>query len=291
MKKLLFFLLPFIAFSCSRTEQRINRTDALPDEAWEVSEWISVADAPVVTDTVYDGSRAADGANWFVASIAADKPIQSAIWMTAGLGVYQLYVNENQVGDEVLKPGFTHYAKTKRSFTYDITSAVKNQTQFTLAAQITPGWWADKIITPAGTKGMYGHKCAFRAVLKLQYEDGTEQLIGTDTILWRAGIAGPVTHAAIFDGEEYDARIPMGYDCLPTEQRSICVVSWRLPRSKPISIIWSNKRTIRISDGCSSIDPIQPTKRSSYNPMRPLCWISDKTVPQCRSLFLKQRKE
>ena len=212
MKKLLFFLLPFVAFSCSRTEQRINRTDALPDEAWEVSEWISVADAPVVTDTVYDGSRAADGANWFVASIDADKSIQSAIWMTTGLGVYQLYVNENQVGEEVLKPGFTHYAKTKRSFTYDITPAVKNQPQFTLAAQVTPGWWADKIITPAGTKGMYGHKCAFRAVLKLQYEDGSEQLIGTDTIIWSAGIAGPVTHAAIFDGEEYDARIPMGYD-------------------------------------------------------------------------------
>ena len=27
-----------------------------------------------------------------------------------------------------------------------------------------------------------------------------------------AGIAGPVTHAAIFDGEEYDARIPLGYE-------------------------------------------------------------------------------
>lgn len=212
MKKYLLFLIAFIAFSCSRTELRIERTAALPDSAWAASEWISVADAPVVTDTVYDGSRAADGANWFVASIHADKQIRSAVWMTAGLGVYQLYVNGTQVGEEVLKPGFTHYAKTKRSFTYDITSAVKNQTQFTLAAQVTPGWWADKIITPAGTKGMYGHKCAFRAVLQLQYEDGSNQLIGTDTVLWRAGIAGPVTHAAIFDGEEYDARIPIGFD-------------------------------------------------------------------------------
>ena len=212
MKKLLFFLIAFIAFSCSRTEQRINRTDALPDEAWEVSEWISVADAPVITDTVYDGSRAADGANWFMASVRAEKPVQSAVWMTTGLGVYQLYVNGLTIGDEVLKPGFTHYAKTKRSFTYDITPLIKANQPCTLSAQVTPGWWADKIITPAGTKGMYGQKCAFRAVLKLQYEDGSEQLIGTDTVLWRAGIAGPVTHAAIFDGEEYDARIPMGYE-------------------------------------------------------------------------------
>ena len=175
MKKLLIALVAFIACSCSRTEQRINRTDALPGESWEVSEWISVADAPVVTDTVYDGSRAADGANWFVASIAAEKPVQSAVWMTAGLGVYLLYVNEKQVGDEVLKPGFTHYAKTKRSFTYDVTDAFvkKKGKENMLAAQVTPGWWADKITTPGDYEGMRGKKCAFRVVMELTFADGT----------------------------------------------------------------------------------------------------------------------
>ena len=77
MKKYLLALVAFVSISCSRTELCVERTDALPDAAWEQSEWISVADAPVVTDTVYDGSRAADGANWFVASIAAEKPVQS----------------------------------------------------------------------------------------------------------------------------------------------------------------------------------------------------------------------
>ena len=191
-----------------------HRAVALPDDTWNTAEWISVADAPVSTEIVQDSCRAADGANWFVCSLPADKQITSATWMTAGLGVYQLYVNAQPVGNEFLKPGFTHYAKTKRSFTYDITDAMHLTAGSTniLAAQVTPGWWADKIITPAGTQGMYGRKCAFRAVLRLQFADGTEQLVGTDTIRWRAGIAGPVTHAAIFDGEEYDARIPMGYD-------------------------------------------------------------------------------
>ncbi len=191
-----------------------HRAIALPDETWAASEWISVADAPVSTEIVQDSCRAADGSNWFVCSLPADKQITSATWMTAGLGVYQLYVNAQPVGNEFLKPGFTHYAKTKRSFTYDITDAMHLTAGSTniLAAQVTPGWWADKIITPAGTQGMYGRKCAFRAVLRLQFADGTEQLVGTDTIRWHAGIAGPVTHAAIFDGEEYDARIPMGYD-------------------------------------------------------------------------------
>ncbi len=71
--------------------------------------------------------------------------------MTAGLGVYELYLNGRPVGNEFLKPGFTHYAKTKRSFTYDVTDAfnAKSGAENVLSAQVTPGWWADKIITPA----------------------------------------------------------------------------------------------------------------------------------------------
>lgn len=80
------------------------------------------------------------------------------------------------------------------------------------SAQVTPGWWADKIITPGGHDGMIGRKCAFRGVVELTYADGSKKLYGTDTENWKAGIAGPVKHAAIFDGEEYDARELPGYD-------------------------------------------------------------------------------
>ena len=83
-----------------------------------------------------------------------------------------------------------------------------------LSAQVTPGWWGDKIVTPGGNKGMFGTKCAFRGVLELTFADGTTKLYGTDLENWKAGIAGPVKHAAIFDGEEYDAREKMGYDCV-----------------------------------------------------------------------------
>ena len=51
---------------------------------------------------------------------------------------------------------------------------------------------------------MLGRKCAFRGVLELTFEDGTKQLFGTDSLNWKAGLAGPVKHAAIFDGEIYD---------------------------------------------------------------------------------------
>ena len=191
-----------------------KRTDALEASAWNDSQWISAVDAPVVKG--HNNGRAADGASWFVSTVKNEQKIVSAKWMTAGLGVYELYVNGKPVGEEFLKPGFTHYAKTKRSFTYDITDIIRTKpnAENMLSVQVTPGWWADKIITPGGYDGMIGKKCAFRGVLELTFSDGTKKRYGTDLKNWKAGIAGPVKHAGIFDGEEYDAREPMGFECV-----------------------------------------------------------------------------
>ena len=196
--------------------QYYQRVNALEENAWNISQWISVADAPIVTGVIDDRSRAADGANWFATKIVNEKTIKSAVWMTTGLGVYELYVNGQLIGDEILKPGYSHYLKTKYSFTYDITEALnKNQGENNIiSAQVTPGWWADKIVTPSGNDGFLGKKCAFRSVLKVIYNDGSEKLFGTDNSNWVAGIAGRVKHAAIYDGEVYDAREKAGYESI-----------------------------------------------------------------------------
>lgn len=199
----------------TKTTQPVALTTPLDNSAWTGSQWISVVDAPVVTGKIEGrNERAADGANWFVSTVKNDKKVVAAKWMTVGLGVYDLYVNGRIIGNEILKPGFTHYAKTKRSFTYDITGAFvgKKGAENQLAVQVTPGWWGDKIITPGGQEGMIGKKCAFRGVLELTFADGTKKLYPTNLTDWKASIAGPVKHAAIFDGEDYDARVPMGFE-------------------------------------------------------------------------------
>ncbi|WP_418824505.1 family 78 glycoside hydrolase catalytic domain [Phocaeicola plebeius] len=208
------FCIGFILIYCGKSSKEVFRIDSLNDSCWQSSLWISVANAPVVKEKVYDGTRAADGTSWFMSTVKNDKKVSRALWMTTGLGVYEIYVNGKLVGDEILKPGFTHYEKTKLSFTYDVTGCFKTASgdENVLSAQVTPGWWADKIITPGGHDGMIGKKCAFRGVLELTYTDGSKELYGTNIEDWKAGIAGPVTHAAIFDGEEYDARIPLGYE-------------------------------------------------------------------------------
>ena len=189
------------------------RTEALDASAWNSSKWISVVDAPVVPKDKLS-TRSADGASWFVSTLKNDKEVVSAKWMTAGLGVYELYLNGKIVGNDILKPGYTDPAKTKISFTYDISDAFKTETgaENTLAVQVTPGWWADRVVSGRKQMGVRGDKCAFRGVLELTYADGSKKLYGTNLEDWKAGIAGPVKHAGIYDGEEYDAREKLGFE-------------------------------------------------------------------------------
>ena len=214
MKRLIGFALSVCGLVCglfANDSSAAVRAVAAPDaSAWKCSKWISAADAPVFEGKVVGGSRAADGTSWFSQTLTNAAEVASARWMTAGLGVYELYVNGRVVGSDILEPGFTHSRKTKYAFTYDVTPLFKTKPGEvnTLAAEVSAGWWRDKIVTPGGRRGFAGRKSAFRGVLELTLADGTRRLCGTDAATWKAGTAGAVTHAAIFDGEEYDARIP-----------------------------------------------------------------------------------
>ena len=209
---LAFLLLCTISGSAIAHEYIGKRIDALDDSVWSHSQWISAVDVPVLE---VRKNRAADGASWFVTTIKNDKKVVSAKWTTTSLGIHEIYVNGKIVGNEILKPGFTHPFKTRLSFTYDITDAFncKANAENQLSAQVTPGWWADRVVTPSSyKKHMIGKKCAFRGVLELTFSDGSAKLYGTNLTDWKAGIAGPVKHAGIYDGEEYDAREKMGYE-------------------------------------------------------------------------------
>ena len=186
-----------------------TKVDALPDSLWAASEWISAADAPL-PEGVLD---APGGASWFFTEVSNEKRVESVRWMTTGLGVYELYLNGLRVGEEFLKPGFTHVEKTRRSFTYDITEYYRKKAGAAneLSAAVTPGWWADRVVTPGWYGRMVGERPAFRSVLEIVYADGDRKILGTDTEHWTAAVGGAVTQAGIFDGETYDASVSPEY--------------------------------------------------------------------------------
>ena len=192
-----------VAGCCAIRGPECPRVASSDPRLFEKSEWISAADAPVFGGEAKNGARAADGTSWFVCEIANEGEVKSAKWTTTGLGIYELFVNGVRVGNDALKPGFTHVKKTRRSFAYDVTGLLKaaKGERNVLAAEVSAGWWRDKIVNFAGRKS------AFRAVLEVEYSDGSIKFYGTNAADWKAGVGGPVTHAAIFDGEEYDARV------------------------------------------------------------------------------------
>ena len=207
MRRLLISLMAVAVAGCAEADFLTvgEKVDALPDSLWTASEWISAADAPM-PEGVLD---APGGASWFFTETRNEKPVERVRWMTTGLGVYELYVNGLRVGEEFLKPGFTHVEKTRRSFTYDITEYCRKKAGATnmLSAAVTPGWWADRVVTPGWYDHMVGERPAFRSVLEIVYADGDRKVLGTDTEHWTAAVGGSVTHAGIFDGETYDASV------------------------------------------------------------------------------------
>ena len=145
-------------------------------------EWISVPDAPVYVGPVTGNARAADGTSWFARTFKNSGDVASAKWTVSGLGVFEVFVNGARVGDDFLKPGFTHCAKTKYEFSYDVTKLMKRGAgePNVLAAEVSAGWWRDKIVTPAGHDGFAGRKSAFRGELEVVYADGRRETVATD---------------------------------------------------------------------------------------------------------------
>ena len=189
-------------------------TGLFKKDDWDGAAWISAVDSKVRPKDARGKQEAEDGTACFVKTIPNGKDVKEAYWTVAGLGAFEAYVNGEPVSrkgcktikgrlvSDFLKPGFTHNAKTKYSFAYDVTHLMKTgkADANTFAAQVSAGWWRDKIVN------FFGKKSAFRAQLILRYADGTEKKIGTDTT-WLSATTGPVLRAAIFDGEDYDARI------------------------------------------------------------------------------------
>lgn len=195
----------------------IFETGLLDKKDWDGSEWICCHAAKIRQEKNAGGKQEAeDGTDCFVKTVPNGKAVREAFWTVAGLGVFEAYVNGEPVSHrricpkagavclirDFLKPGFTDCEKTKYAFTYDVTHLMKTGAgdANVFSAQVSTGWWRDKIVN------FHGKKSAFRARLVLRFEDGSEKTVGTDSS-WLAAVAGPVKHAAIFDGEAFDARV------------------------------------------------------------------------------------
>lgn len=137
-------------------------------------------------------------------SININKTIKKARIYMSGLGVYELSINNNKIGDELLAPGVTAYDKLIQTQTYNVTDALvsgENQLQISLG----DGWYKGNFGFDGGKDNIYGNQQRAILELNLTYTDGSKDLIITDEN-WLT-TSGSITKSAIYYGEDLDDTI------------------------------------------------------------------------------------
>jgi len=141
-------------------------------------------------------------------SFEISKKVKRATAHATALGLYELQLNSQKVGDANFLPGWTDYDKRLYYQTYDITDYIQ-QGENIVGAVIADGWYAGYIgyallVRLDRVREFYGVNPSFMGQIHLEYEDGSSEIIATDTT-WKAN-QGAIREADIIMGETYDAR-------------------------------------------------------------------------------------
>lgn len=165
----------------------------------------------------------------FVKSFEAKKGLASARLYICGLGLFTAELNGKKVGDEVLTPYYSNYHDEEQYITFDITENVKEQNRLTVS--LGNGWFKGKFgLNNQGNN--FGDEFKLIAELRLVYEDGEVQVIGTDET-WEY-IGSDVEDDGIYDGEIINHLLWKEKENLPkkavlTEAEGKLVARYSLP--------------------------------------------------------------
>lgn len=146
-------------------------------------------------------------ARYFRKEFAVNKTVKRAMAYISGLGLYELYINSQRIGDQVLAPAPTDYTESVLYNAFDVTHIIKsgnnavatvlgNGRYFTMRQAYKP----QKIHT-------FGYPKMLLQV-EIEYMDGERQTIISDGS-WKVTADGPIRTNNEYDGEEYDATKEM----------------------------------------------------------------------------------
>jgi alpha-L-rhamnosidase len=143
-------------------------------------------------------------------------PVRRATLYATALGVYELHLNGQRVGDHILAPEWTDYRQCVQYQTYDVTALLR-QGANAIGALLGDGHYAGRVGMTQSygsmrLRAVYGRKPRLRAQLEVELADGRTHAIVTDGA-WRSTTDGPIRTSDIYDGETQDARREMsGWD-------------------------------------------------------------------------------
>jgi alpha-L-rhamnosidase len=132
----------------------------------------------------------------------AKKIRRATLYLTA-LGLADFHLNGQRVSEDRFTPGWTDYNKRVHYRAYDVTPLVR-QGRNALGAILADGWYSG-YIGWGQIRDHYGKKPRLRAQLRIDYSDGSNDIIASGPD-WKAA-TGAIVSADFLMGESFDARL------------------------------------------------------------------------------------
>jgi len=166
--------------------------------------------------------------------------VRSARLYVSSLGLYEVYLNGQRVGEQLFTPGWTSYRRRLQYQTYDVSALVRAGDN-AIGAMLGDGWYRGQLGF-FGQRNLYGRRLGLRAQLEIRYESGrTERLVSDSG--WKT-TAGPVLASDIYGGETYDARRELnGWATAPYDDHAWTAVAFLDP--PPATLVASLSQPVR----------------------------------------------
>ena len=223
----------------------------ISSDFWETGPWARINLTDGFTETVNPGN--AIPASLFRREFSLPGTVRKATAYVTALGLYELRINGQRVGDRLLAPEWTNYGRRVAYQTYDVT-ALLSQDRNAVAAMLGEGWYAGRFMWVG--RFPYGNHPRFLLQLEIELEDGTRRTVVSDDS-WRSTSNGPIRTAGIYDGETYDARLEQdGWVRPGFDDRH-----WNTARSYNLDsrrLVWLRNEPIRVEKELKSLVMSEP---------------------------------
>ncbi len=190
------------------------------------------------------------------------KEVKRATVYIIGLGLYELCINGQKIGDQVLAPSPTDYLKNVKYNVFDVSDKLQSGMN---AAGVILGngrYFTMRNYKAYKIKNFSYPKMLFQ--MEIEYTDGSVNVITSDET-WKFTADGPIRSNNEYDGEEYDARKEMP--------------GWNMPGFDAGK--WLNAESVQEPGGRleaqmnENMKIIQSVRPVSINRIRPDTWIID----------------
>lgn len=215
------------------------------DVEFDDSAWVAAQDIGPVGMKPWGDVRAPEdrrlAARWLRKEFGVDKPIRRATVYLSGLGLSELYINGNKVGDSVLSPGATEYPKRVFYVTHDVTDLVRDGRNALGVVLGNGRYYSMRSQVYAGMPHYGFPKLLLH--LRIEHEDGSVTEVTSDES-WKLSAEGPIYANNEYDGEEYDARLEFD--------------GWSMPGFEDAA--WRPAELVEVPQGELSAEMIEPIR-------------------------------